>query len=71
VGNSYVPAPTDLTTPAVRDLSDGELYQTMLTGTGHDPVLPQVVDPGTRWYLVSYVRHLQTQKGQPGAADQE
>lgn len=58
VGRSYVPTPTDLTTPAVRSLSDGALYQGMLTGVGHTPVLGHVVDPNAPWYIIHYVRSL-------------
>lgn len=58
VGQSYVPAPTDLTAPAVAGLSDGDLYKGMLTGVGHDPVLGYVVDPNAPWYIVSYLRSL-------------
>jgi len=60
VGVSYTPAPTDLTSPPVRTLSDGALYRAMLTGIGHEPVLGYVIDPKQRWYIVSYVRRLQS-----------
>lgn len=56
VGESYVPKPTDLGSPAVAALTDGQLYQRMLTGVGHDPVMVQTVLPGHRWPLVAYVR---------------
>jgi mono/diheme cytochrome c family protein len=58
VGDSYNPRPTDLTTPAVQALTDGELYHRMLTGVGHDPVLSATVPPERRWYVVSFVRSL-------------
>ncbi len=58
VGRSYVPTPTDLTTPTVRSLSDGALYRGMLTGIGHTPVLDYVVDPNAPWFIVRYVRTL-------------
>jgi mono/diheme cytochrome c family protein len=58
VGYAYVPAPTDLTSSKVQALSDAQLYTAMLTGAGHDPVLPRVIDPNHRWYLVSFVRSL-------------
>lgn len=61
VGQSYAPVPTDLSTPQVQALSDGALYRAMLTGVGHDPVLPQVIHPDDRWYLVSYIRTLPAQ----------
>jgi mono/diheme cytochrome c family protein len=58
VGRSYVPTPTDLTTPAVQGLSDATLYRAMFTGVGHAPVLSYVIDPNTPWYIVAYVRFL-------------
>ncbi len=58
VGRSYVPTPTDLTTPVVRGRSDGALYGDMLTGVGHAPVLGYVVDPNAPWYIIHYVRSL-------------
>ena len=58
VGRSYVPMPTDLTTPAVRSLSDSAFYQGMLTGVGHAPVLGYVVDPNAPWFIIRYVRTL-------------
>jgi hypothetical protein len=62
VGRSYVPVPTDLTRPRTVNLSDGALYRAMLTGVGHEPVLAYVIDPKMHWYLVSYVRYLQTSR---------
>jgi hypothetical protein len=58
VGRSYVPTPTDLTLPAVRDRSDGVLYRNMLTGVGHTPVLGYVIEPNAPWYIIHYVRSL-------------
>jgi len=58
VGRSYIPTPTDLTTPTVQALADGALYQGMLTGIGHTPVLGYVVDPNAPWYIIHYVRSL-------------
>jgi hypothetical protein len=60
VGQSYVPKPADLTSPAVTGLSDGALYDGMLHGVGHDPVMVQTVLPQHRWPLVMYVRQLST-----------
>jgi len=60
VGVSYTPVPTDLTSPQVQTLSDGSLYRAMLAGVGHEPVLGYTIDPKQRWYIVSYVRHLQS-----------
>ncbi len=58
VGYGYMPFPTDLHAPKVLQMSDGELMRAMLTGIGHEPVLPRVVLPEHRWYLVSYVQTL-------------
>lgn len=56
VGQSYVPKPTDLSSPAVGKLTDGQVYAKMLTGVGHDPVMIGTVLPEHRWPLVAYVR---------------
>lgn len=56
VGQSYVPKPADLGSPAVAKLNDGQLYRKMLTGTGHEPVMIDTVLPDHRWPLVAYVR---------------
>jgi mono/diheme cytochrome c family protein len=70
VGDSYMPAPTDLTSPKVQALSDGALYRAMLVGAGHEPVLDYVIEPRARWYVVSYMRYLQNQQaGQSGPPD--
>lgn len=56
VGQSYLPRPADLR--RLRPSGDGELLRAMLTGTGHEPVLEQVVPPEHRWYLVLLLRSL-------------
>ncbi|HEX2951427.1 MAG TPA: c-type cytochrome [Armatimonadota bacterium] len=56
VGESYVPKPTDLSSPTVTSLNDGKLYQAMLHGLGHDPVMDETVQPEQRWPLVMYIR---------------
>jgi mono/diheme cytochrome c family protein len=58
VGRSYVPTPADLTAAPVQSLSDAALYHAMLTGVGHEPVLPYVILPDAPWYIVRYVRSL-------------
>ncbi len=58
VGQSYMPKPADLTSPAVAKLTDGQLYDRMLHGPGHDPVMAQTVLPEQRWPLVHYIRSL-------------
>lgn len=58
VGYSYMPAPADFHDPKVLKKSNGELMRSMLTGAGHEPVIPRIVLPGHRWYLVMYIRAL-------------
>ncbi|MFA5515021.1 MAG: hypothetical protein WDA20_01920 [Desulfuromonadales bacterium] len=60
VGQSYMPVPADLRKPAIQNYSDGRLLRAMLTGIGHEPVLPRVVRPEYRWYLVLYTRQFAT-----------
>ena len=62
VGESYVPAPTDLRAPRLANYSDGQLLRAMLTGTGHSPVLQRVVHPQHRWPLAAYVKSLSEEK---------
>lgn len=66
VGYSYIPAPSDLRNPKIRSMSDGEVLYSMLTGTGHAPVLQRTILPEYRWHLVLYVRQLgnETPSGQ-------
>ena len=56
VGQSYLPRPTSLYSSTVRSMTDGQLYQSMLEGLGHDPVMIETVPPDHRWPLVIYVR---------------
>ncbi|OPY89558.1 MAG: hypothetical protein A4E73_02992 [Syntrophaceae bacterium PtaU1.Bin231] len=65
VGNGYMPKPTDLRDPKVLRKSDGELFVSMLTGPGHEPVLSRVIPQGHRWYLVLYVRALRETPASP------
>jgi mono/diheme cytochrome c family protein len=58
VGYSYVPVPSDLRSEKVRSMTDGEILYSMLTGTGHSPMLERIVLPEYQWYLVLYVRQL-------------
>jgi hypothetical protein len=59
VGQSYMPAPSDIRSGHAAGLSDGQLLRASLTGIGHEPVLEKVVYPDDRWYIVLYVRSLQ------------
>ncbi len=66
VGYSYIPVPSDLRSPKVRAMSDGELLYSMLTGTGHAPMLQRIVPSECRWYLVIYVRWLSENMSKKG-----
>ncbi len=56
VGYSYIPVPSDLRSPKVRAMSDGEVLYSMLTGTGHAPMLQRIIPSEYWWYLVLYTR---------------
>lgn len=58
VGFSYVPVPADLRTSKIQSMSDGQILYSMLTGTGHSPMLQRIVPAEYRWYLVLYVSRL-------------
>jgi len=58
VGESWDPAPADLRTDRVRQMSRPQLLKSMLTGVGHEPVLEMVVHPKYRRDLVLYVAAL-------------
>ena len=62
VGFSYNPVPTDLRTEKIQSQADGNLLLSMLTGTGHSPVLQKVVPADYRWYLVLYLRQFAINK---------
>jgi len=61
VGHSYIPVPTDLRSEKIRLMTDGQILYSMLTGTGHSPMLERIVLPEYRWYLVLYTRHLSSE----------
>jgi mono/diheme cytochrome c family protein len=63
VGESYVPAPTDLTSAKVAAMSDGALAYAMVRGTGHDPALESTVLLERRWHIVNFVRTLGEARG--------
>jgi hypothetical protein len=56
VGYSYIPVPSDLRSAKVRSMSDGEVLYSMLTGTGHAPMLQRIIPSEYWWYLVLYTR---------------
>jgi len=59
VATVLTPETPDLTSSAVKNLSDAELHDRMLHGVGHDPTMEQTVPPERRRQIVMYVRSLQ------------
>ena len=59
VGYSYIPVPSDLRSAKVKPMSDGEVLYSMLTGTGHAPMMQRIVPSEYWWYLVLYVRQFE------------
>ena len=62
VGYSYIPVPSDLRSSRVRAMSDGEVLYSMLTGTGHTPMLQRIIPSEYWWYLVLYVRQISSEQ---------
>jgi mono/diheme cytochrome c family protein len=60
VGQSYLPAPADLRTPAIANGDERKLLTAIIHGNGHDPLLERVVANEHRPYLVFYIRSLGT-----------
>ncbi len=58
VGESYFPTPSDLRTQKIKSMPEGVLLRAMLSGQGHEPVLPRVVPEKAWWYLVLYMKSL-------------
>lgn len=56
----WVP-PTNLTTPEMRDRSDGQLFQAISAGVRNMPSYDTQIPAEDRWAIVAYVRMLQTQ----------
>jgi mono/diheme cytochrome c family protein len=57
VGQSYLPKPV-LRAERVAGMSEAELLEAMLLGTGHEPVVNRVVPPDSYAFLVLYIRDL-------------
>jgi hypothetical protein len=68
VGQSYVPAPTDLTSPKMQGLADGALARAMVLGSGHEPVLESTVPLERRWYIIHYLRSLRASRSPQAGA---
>lgn len=56
-------APVDLTSHAVSQLSDGEIFWTILNGYKEMPPYGDTVSEQEAWEVVIYVRHLQRRSG--------
>jgi hypothetical protein len=65
VGQSFNPLPTNLRSPAVRDLSDDELFRAISYGSGRHPPLAETVSVGDRWHLINWIRSLGGEGGEP------
>ena len=65
VATVLAPKVSDLTSPAISKLNDGQLYYRMLHGVGHDPVMDETVLPDRRWQIVMYVRSLSQGRREP------
>jgi hypothetical protein len=58
VGQSFVPLPADLVSPAVLSESDGLIYSRMRLGFGRHPVLYSTVAADDSWAIINYMRSL-------------
>jgi len=56
VGQSFVPLPADLHSPAVLSKSDGMLYREIRLGVGRHPRLYPTVSADDAWAVVIYMR---------------
>lgn len=55
--------PRDLTAPRVRDLADGEIFQTISQGRGYMPSWQNRLSELQIWDLVNYIRMLPREEG--------
>ena len=51
--------PTNLQETAVKDMTDGEIFNMITHGTAHDAAVPVSDRADDRWAIVAYVRALQ------------
>lgn len=58
VGQSFYPLPSDLRSPAIQALSDGDLFRIISLGSKRSPPLGATISEGDRWAIVAYIRHL-------------
>lgn len=64
VGQSFHPLPTDLRTPKVLSMPEGELFQSISYGTpnGRQPPLAATIDVLDRWRIIAYLKSLDPRK---------
>jgi mono/diheme cytochrome c family protein len=58
VGSFFTPGPFDLTSSAVQNLQDNELFVVITQGFGVMPPLAENLSPEERWDVINYVRTL-------------
>jgi hypothetical protein len=58
VGQSFVPLPADLASPAVFSKSDGLIYSRMRLGFGRHPALYSTIAADDGWAILNYMRSL-------------
>jgi mono/diheme cytochrome c family protein len=58
VGQSFAPLPADLSSPAVQQQSDGELFVKISLGYKRCPPLAYTVAEKDRWAVINYLRSL-------------
>lgn len=58
VGQSFAPLPTDLSGPAVRGQTDGELFAKVSLGFRRHPPLADTVSEEDRWAVIAWLRTL-------------
>lgn len=56
VGESYMPAPADLTNAIIREMNTDNLMERSFTGIGHEPVLERVVPEKYKKSIILYVK---------------
>jgi hypothetical protein len=62
VGQSFYPLPTDLLSPGVQSLKDGELFYGISLGQKRQPPLYATVSEEDRWAIIHYLRFLAKNK---------
>jgi len=63
VGEKLVLRPFDLTSPAMKDISDGLIFGYMTFGGAVMPVYANDLSPVERWHVTNYVRNVLARQG--------